>query len=47
MTLNEKKPEALKNYKEAKLRYFETLDKKDWITFFQCKRVCMLLGARI
>lgn len=47
MTLNERKNEALKNYKEAKKCYFETLDKKDWMKFCECKRICMLLGVRI
>ena len=47
LTLNEKKAIAKEKYKETKVRYFETMNKEDWISFCEAKRVCMLLGVRI
>lgn len=41
------KEQALNNYKTAKANYMNTMDKADWITFCDAKKVCMMLGIRI
>lgn len=47
MTLIEKKAQAKAAYKAAKARYMETMSKKDWVTFCEVKKTCMLLGVII
>jgi len=47
MNLEEKKAQALKNYKEKRDAYMETISRENWIAFCDAKRVCRLMGVRI
>ena len=46
MNLEEKKAQALKNYKEKRDAYMETISRENWIAFCDAKRVCRLMGVR-
>ena len=41
------KEEALRVYKEAKLRYLSDRSNENWISFCDARRICMRLGVRI
>lgn len=46
-SLDEKKSEAIKEYKEAKQAYIENQSNENWIRFCNAKRNCMMIGCRI
>ena len=47
MNLEEKKAQALKNYKEKRDAYMETISRENWIAVCDAKRVCRLMGVRV
>lgn len=47
MTLEERKAEAKKNFKETRATYISNPTNENWINFCNAKKACMLLGVII